>query len=144
MKNLILSAAIIAASFSPAFAAAHYNPTVNHFIFTDANDWMKSTSGTWTGMSDGKKVWYKLNSKDATLWWSADAGKTWTAVPNGMWQDKDGKWLKINSGKLVWSADGGKTWVDVPDGTWQDTEGNWFKFDKDWMLWEKKGDMQMK
>lgn len=116
---------------------------VNYFakeissITIGESEWMKSESHTWTGMHKDVKTWYKVNTKDATIWWSTD-GKTWAQVMDGMWQDKDGKWLKINAGKLVWSADGGKTWVEVPDWTWQDADGMWCKFDKDWTLWTKK------
>jgi hypothetical protein len=128
-------------AFTAAQAATVNKITaVKHPIVFIVNDWMKSTDGTWTGMHDGKKVWYKLNTKDVTIWWSTD-GKTWSAVADGMWQDKSGKWLKIVNKKLVWSADGGKTWVDVPDWTWEDADGNWQKFDKDWSLWMKKGGM---
>jgi hypothetical protein len=55
-----------------------------------------------------------------------------------MWQDKDGKWLKINNKMLVWSADGGKTWGDVPEWKWQASDGKWYKFDMDWTLWVNK------
>lgn len=117
---------------------------VNHFakeisaISIGESEWMKSEAQTWTGMHNNVKTWYKVNTKDATIWWSTD-GKTWSQVTDGMWQDKEGKWLKINEGKLVWSADGGKTWVEVPDWTWQDADGTWCKFDKNWTLWTKKG-----
>ena len=95
-------------------------------------DWMKSATGTWPGMKDGKTYWYKLDKKGG-LWWSMD-GKQWSAVKGGMWADKDGKWLKIHDKKLVWSADG-KTWSEVPEWKWQGSDGKWYKFDMDWMLW---------
>jgi opacity protein-like surface antigen len=136
MKKLVLCAAIAALAFTTVDAARIVS--AHKQIAIGEAEWMKSEAGTWTGMHDSKKVWYKLNTKDATLWWSTD-GKKWEAVGDGMWQDKDGKWLKINDKKLVWSADGGKTWVEVPDWTWQDADGNWCKFDKDWTLWMKKG-----
>lgn len=101
-----------------------------------ADGFMKSTDGTWAGMMDGKKYWYKLD-KNAKLWWSMD-GKKWAAVPNNMWSDKDGKWLKIGEKKLWWSADMGKTWVEVPEWKWEGPDGEWYKFDKDWSLWVNK------
>ncbi len=135
MKTLFLAAGIAVLSFTSAGAAVSKTANDNATVITHA-DWMKSTAGTWTGMSDNMKVWYKLNSADASLWWSAD-GMKWDAVKSGMWQDKPGKWLKINDKKLVWSADGGKTWVEVPEWSWEDADGNWQKFDKDWTLWTK-------
>jgi len=59
-------------------------------------------------------------------------------VKDGMWQDKDGKWLKIVDKDLKWSADGGKTWSQVPDWKWEGHDGVWNKFDKDWSLWTAK------
>ncbi|MEO5642890.1 MAG: hypothetical protein ABIQ40_08910 [Bacteroidia bacterium] len=139
MKKLILSSIIAAFVFtSTQVFAVNNNAEVKSAIVINAGDWMKSTSGTWTGMSNEKKVWYKLNTKDATLWWSMD-GKKWEAVKDGMWQDMSGKWLKISEKKLMWSADGGKTWSEVPDWSWEDADGTWQKFDKDWNLWSKKG-----
>lgn len=104
------------------------------------SDWMKSKDGTWEGIHEGKTVWYKLNPKDASLWWSTD-GKKWEAVKDGMWQDKEGKWLKIDHKDLKWSADGGKTWSGVPEWQWEGPNGTWYKFDKDWSLWTKSGKM---
>lgn len=137
MKKLILCAGIAMFAFTASQAAA-ISTNVAHKTVITADDWMKSKDGTFTGMHDGKKVWYKVNSKDASLWWSTD-GKKWEAVKDGMWADKDGKWLKISDKKLMWSADMGKTWSEVPDWTWQDADGTWCKFDKDWTLWTKSG-----
>lgn len=85
----------------------------------------------------GKSYWYKLD-KSAKLWWSADGGKNWVAVKDGMWADKDGKWMKISENKLWWSADMGKKWSEVPEWKWEGPKGEWYKFDKDWSLWTNK------
>jgi hypothetical protein len=139
MKKLLVCAGVAMLVFSATnVVAVNKFSNENPSITIGEAEWMKSESQTWTGLHEGKKTWYKLNTKDASLWWSTDEGKTWAAVPNGMWQDKEGKWLKVNEGKLVWSADGGKTWVEVPEWTWQDSDGTWCKFDKDWNLWTKK------
>jgi hypothetical protein len=140
MKKLVLIAGVFALGMTASNALEMRYAAVNATTVNIGEaEWMKSTSQTWTGMHDMKKTWYKMNTKDASLWWSTDEGKTWAAVADGMWQDKEGKWLKVNEGKLVWSADGGKTWIEVPDWTWQDADGTWCKFDKDWTLWTKKG-----
>lgn len=97
-------------------------------------DWMKSSTGTWPGMKDGKTYWYKIDKK-AGLWWSTD-GKKWEAVSDGAWADKDGKWLKIHDKKLVWSADG-NSWSEVPEWKWEGSDGKWYKFDQKWSLWVK-------
>jgi opacity protein-like surface antigen len=132
MKKIILLAGIACFAVSTVNAAV----VVRSFsILNIVSEWEKSKEGTWDGMHDGKKVWYKLNQKDASLWWSMD-GKKWEAVKEGMWQDKDGKWLKIVDAKMLkWSADGGKTWSDVPEWKWEAPSGTWYKFDKDWSLW---------
>jgi hypothetical protein len=133
MKKLILMAGIFAFA---ANAGATVTSMANNNSVVVAGDWHKSKEGTWEGMHDGKKTWYKLNTKDASLWWSMD-GKKWEAVKDGMWQDKEGKWLKIDNKMLKWSADGGKTWSDVPEWKWEGSNGVWYKFDKDWTLWEQ-------
>jgi hypothetical protein len=132
MKKLILAAALVFAGI----AVKATNHVTNDVITVSVGEpmWEKSKEGTWMGAN---KTWYKLNMKDATLWWSKD-GKKWEAVKDGMWQDKDGKWLKIVDKDLKWSPDGGKTWSQVPDWKWQGHDGAWNKFDKYWSLWIAK------
>jgi hypothetical protein len=128
MKKLILAAALL----SMGLSLEAKTTLVNNITVTFSEPkWMKSESGTWAGAN---KTWYKLNTKDVTVWMSMD-GKKWDVVKDGMWQDKDGKWLKIVDHDLKWSADGGKTWSGVPEWKWQGTDGKWYKFDKDWSLW---------
>lgn len=128
MKKLILAAALF--SLGLGMEAKIIAPKVVTVNFNDPK-WMKSEAGTWMGAN---KTWYKLNTKDATIWMSTD-GKKWEAAKDGMWQDKDGKWLKIVDMDLKWSADGGKTWATIPEWKWQGADGKWYKFDKDWSLW---------
>ena len=129
MKTLFLAAALLSLGLS----ATAKTTTVDN-VTTTINDpmWKKSETGTWMGAN---KTWYKLNPKDATIWWSKD-GKKWEMVKDGMWQDKDGKWLKIVDKDLKWSADGGKTWSQVPEWKWEGTDGKWYKFDASWSLWQ--------
>ena len=136
MKKVFFKLGAAALIFTAnAVFAGNLTPENNSAVVIMGGDFMKSTTGTWASM-DGK-TWYKLNTKDASLWTSTD-GKTWTASKDGMWQDKDGKWLKIVDKDLKWSADGGKTWSKVPDWKWQGGDGVWNKFDKDWNLWTAK------
>src|SRR5579864_7994164 len=101
-KALLLTAALftMVAVGTPAKAT---NGTVVKSTITDPK-WEKSKDGTWMGAN---KNWHKLNTKDASVWMSTDAGKTFNAVKDGRWQDKDGKWMMIKDKKLVWSADQG-------------------------------------
>lgn len=131
MKKLILAAAILVAGIGAEAKAVSSDVVKSTAV---APKWEKSKDGTWQG---AKGTWYKLNTKDATVWWSTD-GEKWEAVKDGMWQDKDGKWLKIVDKDLKWSADGGKTWSSVPEWKWMGTNGVWNKFDKDWSLWTAK------
>ncbi len=112
------------------------NPANTSTVISVNAEWMKSKDGIWTGMMNGKTYWYKLD-KSAKLWWSAD-GKKWSEVKDGMWADKDGKWLKIGDNKLWWSADMGKNWSEVPEWKWEGPKGEWYKFDKNWSLWTNK------
>lgn len=102
-----------------------------HHAMTVA-DWTKSATGTWAGKKDGVTYWYKLDKK-AGLWWSTD-GKKWAEVKDGVWADKEGKWLKIHDKKLVWSTNG-KAWSEVPEWKWEGADGKWYKFDSHWTLW---------
>ncbi len=131
MKKLLFVAALL--SMGLATQAKNTEVITCKVVLSDPK-WEKSKEGTWMGAN---KTWYKLNTKDASVWWSKD-GKKWEAVKDGMWQDKDGKWLKIVEGDLKWSADGGKTWSQVPDWKWEGHDGVWNKFDKDWSLWIAK------
>jgi hypothetical protein len=128
MKKLVLATALLLTGVSINSVVAA-NATIN--VHYGEPKWMKSKEGTWMGAD---KTWYKLNTKDASVWWSKD-GKKWEMVKDGMWQDKDGKWLKIVDKDLKWSADGGKTWSTVPEWKWQGTDGKWNKFDSEWNLW---------
>lgn len=131
MKKLMLVTALMLAG-----ATVEAKTSVSNDVTKSYNEpkWEKSKEGTWVGAD---KTWYKLNAKDASVWWSKD-GKKWEAVKDGMWQDKDGKWLKIVDKDLKWSADGGKTWSQVPDWKWHGHDDVWNKFDKDWTLWTAK------
>lgn len=131
MKKLILAASGASLMFMATIAITKAETPATHTAFFF--DFAKSKTGTWPGMKDGKTYWYKLD-KMAKLWWSAD-GKKWAAVDNGMWADKDGKWLKIGDGKLWWSADGGKNFSEVPEWKWEGSDGKWYKFDAKWTLW---------
>jgi hypothetical protein len=130
MKKLILIGALLIAG-----TGLEAKTNVYECLTVKAGEptWEKSKEGTWLGSN---KTWYKLNTKDASVWWSKD-GKKWEAVKDGMWQDKEGKWLKIGDMKLWWSKDG-KEWGEVPEWKWEGANGTWNKFDKDWSLWTAK------
>lgn len=127
MKKLVMAVALFTAGLNANAIVA----TEDRVYTINEPKWMKSETGTWMGAN---KTWYKLNTKDATVWMSKD-GKKWDKVKDGMWQDKDGKWLKIVDNDLKWSADGGKTWAMVSEWKWEGSDGKWNKFDKEWNLW---------
>ncbi len=133
-----LFVAVVLALFTTTTVMFAVNGILNPSSITASiyGDWVKKDDGTWAGNMDGKKYWYKLDSS-AKLWWSTD-GKAWAAVDNGMWADKDGKWLKIGEKKLWWSADMGATWSEVPEWKWQGPDGEWYKFDATWNIWVNK------
>lgn len=131
MKKILMACAasglMLAAPLTTALANT---PTTTVSVIAD---FMKSKDGTWAGMMNGKMYWYKLDAK-AKLWWSMD-GKKWSEVKEGMWADKEGRWLKIGDNKLWWSADMGKNWSEVPEWKWEGPKGEWYKFDSNWSLW---------
>jgi len=128
MKKLILVAALF--TLALGMEAKMRVPELLTVKFNDLK-WMKSETGNWMGSN---KTWYKLNTQDATIWMSTDR-KKWDLCKDGIWQDKDGKWLQIVDMDLKWSADDGKTWTTVPEWTWQGADGKWYKFEKDWNVW---------
>lgn len=136
MKKLVLLAGVCC--FAYASNAAKYKVNISTSAVATISEWAKSKDGTWEGKLDDKRVWYKLNMKDLSIWCSAD-GTKWDIVKDGMWQDKDGRWLKINKKMLKWSADNGKTYVDVPEWKWEGTNGTFYKLDKTWGLWSMDG-----
>lgn len=101
--------------------------TTEKFVFE------KSLDAVWMGTNNN---WYKLNTTDNSIWWSTD-GNVWNTVNDAMWQDFEGKWLKVAEQKLWWSADG-KAWAQTPEWQWQDVNGVWNKFDQEWNLWTAK------
>lgn len=125
MKKIMIAVALLVAGSS-------LESKVNAGVKTEvsAPKWKKSKTGTWAGKEG---VWYKLNTKDASVWWSKD-GNDWAMSEEGTWQDKEGKWLKIGDNKLWWSKDG-SSWAEVPEWTWEGTDGKWYKFDDKWTLW---------
>lgn len=131
MKKVILLSAL--SVFTLVEAGAKTLNTVAIGTVTDEAKFEKSKEGTWLGSNN---TWYKLNTKDASVWSSTD-GKKWVAAKDGMWQDKGGKWLKIGDKKLWWSKDG-KEWAEVPEWKWLGADGVWNKFDQDWNLWTAK------
>lgn len=107
-----------------------------HPLYTQELSWSKSKTGVWLGMADNKLHWYKLD-KSARLWASAD-GKEWQEVTEGLWQDKEGRQLKIGEGRLWWTSDEGKNFMEVPEWKWKGPKGEWYKFDAKWTLWVVK------
>ena len=130
MKKTIIATAV--AAFALFSAPVVFANASTQGVEVAPFDWKASKTGTWAGMKDGKTYWYKID-KEAMLWWSTD-GKKWAKVSDGMWADKDGKWLKIHEGKLVWTTDG-KSWAEVPEWKWEGSDGKWYKFDAKWKLW---------
>lgn len=135
MKKILLSAGVCWFAYATHASESPVNfKTITSIIVS--MDWVKTPTGTWEGVRDGKKLFYKINATDGSLWSSADNQK-WEAVKEGLWQDKNGKWLKLEANELKSSPDG-KTWSVVLDSQWESANGTWYKFDKDLILWVKK------
>jgi hypothetical protein len=138
MKKIVLIASVFCCAY---VANASESPTNLRAVITsvEAADWVKTPTGIWESAVDGKKVFYKINATDGSLWTSADNQK-WEAVKENTWQDKNGKWLKLENNELKSSTDG-KTWSVVLDSQWESANGTWYKFDKDLVLWSKSEKM---
>ncbi len=136
-KKLILLAGVC--SLMDTALASESPVSYTTTALTVSVDWVKTATGTWESQLDGKKTFYKINATDGSLWSSSDNLK-WEQVKGGTWQDKNGKFLKIENNELKSSADG-KIWAVVSDSQWQSTNGTWYKFDKAMILWAKAGKM---
>ena len=138
MKKITLSLCVFCFAYTANSSEAPVNfKTISSII--ESMDWVKTPTGTWEGQYNGKKLFYKINATDGTLWSSPDNQK-WEAVKEGLWQDKNGKSLKLENNELKSSVDG-KTWAVVLDSQWEGANGIWYKFDKDLILWAKGSKM---
>lgn len=134
MKKIVLSASVFCCLYMTANASE--SPiNLKTVASIETMDWVKTPTGVWESAVDGKKVFYKINATDGTLWSSADNQK-WEAVKENTWQDKNGKWLKLENKELKSSADG-KNWSVVLDSQWESPNGTWYKFDNNLILWSK-------
>ncbi|WP_126245506.1 hypothetical protein [Chitinophaga rhizosphaerae] len=129
-RNLIFVACALLLQATGVLSAAFPGPPApaSHNV-----NWVKSKSGSWAANREGKSFWYRLD-RNARIWWSPD-GHEWAEVTDGMWADKQDRWLKIGEGKLWWTADAGKNFEEVPEWKWQGPRGEWYKFDAKWTLW---------
>jgi len=138
MKKLVLVASVCC--FTYASNAAEHKVKTSTAVITPIADWKKSKDGVWEGKLNGTRVWYKYDLKSTAILCSVN-NTQWDIVKDGMWQDKDGRWLKITNKMLKWSTDSGNTYVDVPEGKWEGPNGTWYKFDKECGLWTMGGKM---
>jgi len=107
----------------------------NFFETVSDAEWIKTSNGTWEGSHLGKKLFYKINATDGSLWSSADNQK-WEMVKEGTWEGKNGKLLKLE-GKELKSSTNGTDWALVLDSQWEGSNGIWYKFDEELILWFK-------
>jgi len=122
-------------SLYSATAFAKADKKLQPITTVSAADWVKTSNGTWEGTRAGKKLFYKINATDGSLWSSADNQK-WEVVKEGTWEDKSGKLLKLD-GKELRSSTNGTDWALVIDSQWEASNGIWYKFDPDLILWFK-------
>lgn len=132
MKKLLLlaSLAFLAVTTTSTTASAQAGKFVKA-----ASPYEKSTTGTWIGID---RLYYKLNAADKTVWSSVDGTTGWNQIKSGIWNDKNGKWIKVEGTKLIWSADQGINWRDLPEGTWEAGDGKFHRFNASWQLLVKK------
>jgi len=70
MKKMMMIVALFCAGLA---MEAKTVSTDNTAVSINDPKWEKSKEGHWMGAD---KTWYKVNTKDATIWWSKD-GKKW-------------------------------------------------------------------
>ncbi|HET6225722.1 MAG TPA: hypothetical protein VFF27_05540 [Bacteroidia bacterium] len=139
MKKIILLACGLcftyAVNATQSSAHAEASAGKESIVAVAAADWVKTSNGTWEGARGGKKLFYKINATDGSLWASADNQK-WETVKEGTWEDKNGKLLKLD-GKALKSSTDGTNWALVIDSQWEGSNGIWYKFDEELILWFK-------
>lgn len=70
---------------------------------------------------------------------SAAVPTAWAKAKGNMWQDKGGRWLKTDLGKVLFK-NSYDTWSPLANWQWQGEDGAWYKFETDWTLvWSKDG-----
>lgn len=139
MKKIILLASGLCFTFvvnasHPCSADGLLSETKS-IVSVSVVEWIKTENGTWEGTHLGKKLFYKINATDGSLWSSADNRK-WETVKEGTWEDKSGKLLKLD-GKELKSSTNGTDWALVIDSQWEGSNGIWYKFDPELVLWFK-------
>lgn len=63
----------------------------------DGKEWQAVEGGMWAD-KDGR--WLKIG--DGKLWWTVDAGKNFSEVPEWKWEAPDGKWYKFDAKWTLW------------------------------------------
>lgn len=137
MKKIVLVASVFCCTYVANASESPIN--LKAVVSIESVDWVKTPTGVWESFVDGKKVFYKINATDGSLWSSSDNQK-WETVKENAWQDKNGKWLKLENNELKSSTDG-KNWSVVLDSQWESADGLWYKFDKDLILYSKSEKM---
>ena len=143
MKKLVLFAGVMcftcvvnATTPSLSYTGTVADKIPKRLMAISAVEWIKTANGTWEGTHLGKKLFYKINATDGSLWSSADNQK-WETVKEGTWEDKNGKLLKLEGNELKSSTNNGGDWVLVIDSQWEASNGIWYKFDPELILWFK-------
>src|SRR6478609_1822130 len=106
MKNIFLSMFIgVSALFSITTNAVYHQLTsIDYTLFID--DWEKTDH--W--VCKDNQTWYKYEKVTGTVWKSTNEGEKWKESKDGMWNNKEGKFLKISYGKVVWANNSNDTW----------------------------------
>lgn len=63
----------------------------------DGKKWAAVEGGMW---ADKDNRWIKIG--DGKLWWTIDAGKNFSEVPEWKWEAPDGKWYKFDAKWTLW------------------------------------------
>lgn len=135
MKKIILLASGLCFNYAVNATETPTRIPAKSMITVSAAEWIKTANGTWEGIRQGKKLFYKINATDGSLWSSSD-NKKWETVKDGTWEDKSGKLLKLVGTELK-SSTNGIDWALVLDSQWEGSNGIWYKFDPELILWFK-------
>lgn len=84
-----------------------------------------ASDNAWIGINNTR---YKLNDEHSLM--ASTDNKTWVPVSNGIWEDKDGKMLKVENKKLMESKDMGVIWTEVKDRMFKGYDNRTYMFDK--------------
>jgi uncharacterized surface protein with fasciclin (FAS1) repeats len=99
-------------------------------VMSSSSSSMMSSSSSSAMSSSSMSSSSVMSSSSSSM---APVPTAWAVSAEGTWQDKEGKWLKIDASMVKYKNTAG-TWSPLANWQWHAEDGNWYKFEADWTL----------